>query len=161
MSWVILNEAILSHWCKSFFVSVSPCHLSLFLFLVSSGKTNSMWYLLARRFLPWQWQYCVRTGQQVPRSESKSLLVAFIFHMIDKHVIDFYWNSFALKCIFSFIWNCDSDVHHRNDWDAEKDQPEPGSADYARAVPRRVRLLSQIMDPAWRVSAVFLTGIFA
>lgn len=52
-------------------------------------------------------------------------------------------------------------VHCRNDWNAEEDQPESGSADYAGAVPRRVRLLSPFLDPAWGVPAVFHTGIIA
>lgn len=46
---------------------VSRCHYSLSLSLVSSGKTSCLRYLLAWRFLPWQWKYCLRTGQQVPR----------------------------------------------------------------------------------------------
>lgn len=43
------------------------CSLSLLLSPVSSGKTSSLRYLLARRFLPRQWKHSLRAGEQVPR----------------------------------------------------------------------------------------------
>lgn len=74
-SWVIPNRLrpSFSFTCGFILLSLSlstDCahfHCSLFLPLVSPGKTSSLRYLLARRVLPRQWKYCLRPGEQVPR----------------------------------------------------------------------------------------------
>lgn len=76
-------------------------------------------------------------------------------------------NRISFECCFPsafqltgyILVSCICFVHGRNDWNAEEDQHESGSADYAGVVPRRVRLLSSFLDPAWGVPAVFHAGI--
>lgn len=48
----------------------------------------------------------------------------------------------------------------RHDRNAPQDQHEPGGADHAGAVPRGVRLLPPLLDPAGGVPAVLRTGRF-
>lgn len=76
-------------------------------------------------------------------------------------------NRISFECCFPSAFQltgyilvaCICFVHGRNDWNAEEDQHESGSADYAGVVPRRVRLLSPFLDPAWGAPAVFHAGI--
>lgn len=114
-------------------------------------------------FIPCQWSLRHTSGSDLAASATRwflnNLALWFLCLTVKCDAFISSNNNTTIKSVNYISSSTFHLVNCRNDWNAEKDQLEPGDEDDARAVPRRVRLLPPVLDSAWRVSAVFHTGI--